>query len=158
MNRRRVNCWMTILLLGILSSCGQGDVYNEFNSLPKNGWFKRDVQRFTAAVPDKSQPYKLYLSIRHDGEYAYRNLWLFVSYMGDNGQMRTDTVNCELADEFGRWTGAGWGSYYQREILLNDHFTFSGGKEQLFTVQQAMRDDRIRGVTNVGIRITSHED
>lgn len=139
-------------------SCGRTDVYNEFNTLPKNGWFKRDVQRFTPEVPDTVNRYDVYLSLRHNGDYTYRNLWLFVSYNDEGGVLKTDTVNCELADEFGRWSGGGWGSYYQQEVLLNDDFRFSGEKEHVFTVQQAMRDDRIRGISDVGIRIVPHEE
>ena len=133
--RNLVNTGIVCLLLGGTVSCGRTDVYNEFNTLPKNGWFKRDVQRFTPEVPDTVNRYDVYLSL-----------------------LKTDTVNCELADEFGRWSGGGWGSYYQQEVLLNDDFRFSGEKEHVFTVQQAMRDDRIRGISDVGIRIVPHEE
>ena len=150
-----INMAAIALSLGTLFSCGQTDVYNSFNTLPKNGWFKRDVQRFTPEVPDTLFRYDLYLTLRHNGEYTYRNLWLFVSYHGADGQMKTDTVNCELADEFGRWSGGGWGSYYQQELLLDDNFRFSR-EGQVLTIQQAMRDDRIRGITDVGIRIAPH--
>lgn len=151
--------WLTIggvaLLLASVCSCRQGDVYNEFNTLPKNGWFKRDVQRFTPESSDSTGRYDLYLTLRHNGDYAYRNLWLFVSYTGADGALKTDTVNCELADEFGRWSGGGWGSYYQQELLLDDSFRFGG--EQVVTIQQAMRDDRICGISDVGIRIAPHK-
>lgn len=156
--RNLVNTGIVCLLLGGTVSCGRTDVYNEFNTLPKNGWFKRDVQRFTPEVPDTVNQYDVYLSLRHNGDYTYRNLWLFVSYNDEGGVLKTDTVNCELADEFGRWSGGGWGSYYQQEVLLNDDFRFSGEKEHVFTVQQAMRDDRIRGISDVGIRIVPHEE
>ena len=118
--RNLVNTGIVCLLLGGTVSCGRTDVYNEFNTLPKNGWFKRDVQRFTPEVPDTVNRYDVYL--------------------------------------FGRWSGGGWGSYYQQEVLLNDDFRFSGEKEHVFTVQQAMRDDRIRGISDVGIRIVPHEE
>ncbi len=158
MSRRPFHIVVAILLLGVLHACGISDVYNEMNTLPDNGWFKRDVQRFTAGLPENPDRYDLYLSVRHNGDYIYRNLWLFVTYVDEQGKALVDTVNCELADEFGRWTGSGWGSYYQREILLNDHYRFPQGKEALFTVQQAMRDDRIRGITHVGLRIAPHEE
>lgn len=148
---------LAVVGLGSLCSCRQTDVYNEFNTLPRNGWFKRDVQRFTPESPDSTGRYDLYLTLRHNGDYAYRNLWLFVSYTGADGEQKTDTVNCELADEFGRWSGGGWGSYYQQELLLDDCFRFVG-KEQVVTIQQAMRDDRIRGISDVGIRIAPHTE
>ena len=50
--RNLVNTGIVCLLLGGTVSCGRTDVYNEFNTLPKNGWFKRAVQRFTPEVPD----------------------------------------------------------------------------------------------------------
>lgn len=148
---------LAVVGLGSFCSCRQTDVYNEFNTLPRNGWFKRDVQRFTPESPDSTGRYDLYLTLRHNGDYAYRNLWLFVSYTGADGVQKTDTVNCELADEFGRWSGGGWGSYYQQELLLDDCFRFVG-KEQVVTIQQAMRDDRIRGISDVGIRIAPHTE
>lgn len=148
---------LAVVGLGSLCSCRQNDIYNEFNTLPRNGWFKRDVQRFTPESPDSIGRYDLYLTLRHNGDYAYRNLWLFVSYTGADGEQKTDTVNCELADEFGRWSGGGWGSYYQQELLLDDCFRFVG-KGQVVTIQQAMRDDRIRGISDVGIRIAPHTE
>lgn len=148
---------LAVVGLGSICSCRQTDVYNEFNTLPRNGWFKRDVQRFTPESPDSTGRYDLYLTLRHNGDYAYRNLWIFVSYTGADGVQKTDTVNCELADEFGRWSGGGWGSYYQQELLLDDCFRFVG-KEQVVTIQQAMRDDRIRGISDVGIRIAPHTE
>ena len=156
--RNLVNTGIVCLLLGGTVSCGRTGVYNEFNPLPNNGWFKRDVQRFTPEVPDTVNRYDVYLSLRHNGDYTYRNLWLFVSYNDEGGVLKTDTVNCELADEFGRWSGGGWGSYYQQKDLLNDDCRVSGEKEHVFTVQQAMRDDRIRGISDVGIRIVPHEE
>lgn len=143
------------LLLASVCSCRQGDVYNEFNTLPRTGWFKRDVQRFTPESTDSTGRYDLFLTLRHNGDYVYRNLWLFVSYTGTDGSLKTDTVNCELADEFGHWSGGGWGSYYQQEFLLDDSFRF--GREQVVTIQQAMRDDRICGISDVGIRIAPHK-
>ena len=157
MKRNGLYIGCAALWLASLLSCGQHDVYNEFNTLPKNGWFKRDVQRFTPESPDSTGRYDLFLTLRHNGDYAYRNLWLFVSYTGADGEQKTDTVNCELADEFGRWSGGGWGSYYQQELLLDDCFRFVG-KEQVVTIQQAMRDDRIRGISDVGIRIAPHTE
>ena len=137
MKRNGLYIGCAALWLASLLSCGQHDVYNEFNTLPKNGWFKRDVQRFTPESPDSTGRYDLFLTLRHNGDYAYRNLWLFVSY------------------EFGRWSGGGWGSYYQQELLLDDCFRF--GSDQVVTIQQAMRDDRIRGISDIGIRIAPHK-
>lgn len=155
MKRNGLYIGCAALWLASLLSCGQHDVYNEFNKLPKNGWFKRDVQRFTPESPDSTGRYDLFLTLRHNGDYAYRNLWLFVSYTGADGRQKTDTVNCELADEFGRWSGGGWGSYYQHELLLDNRFRF--GRDQVVTIQQAMRDDRIRGISDIGIRIAPHK-
>ena len=155
MKRNGLYIGCAALWLASLLSCGQNDVYNEFNTLPKNGWSKRDVQRFTPESPDSTGRYDLFLTLRHNGDYAYRNLWLFVSYTGADGRQKTDTVNCELADEFGRWSGGGWGSYYQQELLLDNRFRF--GRDQVVTIQQAMRDDRIRGISDIGIRIAPHK-
>ena len=91
--RNLVNTGIVCLLLGGTVSCGRTDVYNEFNTLPKNGWFKRDVQRFTPEVPDTVNRYDVYLSLRHNGDYTYRNLWLFVSYNDEDGVLKTDTLS-----------------------------------------------------------------
>lgn len=67
--------------------------------------------------------------------------------------MKTDTVNCELADEFGRWSGSGWGSLYQHEIKLKGNVKYGRSGKKIITVQQAMRDDMVQGVADIGIRI-----
>ena len=153
MKSPRNKCFIFTFSLLMISCSGTNDVYNTFLHLPKNGWYKRDVQRFTPEITDTVSHYDIYLGLRHNDNFDYRNLWLFVTYSSEYGRLKTDTVNCELADEFGRWSGSGWGSLYQHEIKLKGNVKYGRSGKKIITVQQAMRDDMVQGVADIGIRI-----
>ena len=62
---------------------------------------------FTFEVKDISVPYDLTLEVRNNNLYPYQNLWLFCSEEQPIGPLRRDTIECMLADEFGKWHGHG---------------------------------------------------
>ena len=97
---------------------------------------------------------KFLLNTLETNDYNYRNLWLFITCEAETGEEFTDTLNCVLADEYGKWFGSGWGASYQQTISYKTDFNFPRKGRYSISVQQGMRDDVIPGITEVGIKIT----
>ena len=100
--------WATLALTAWMSSCGTPPVVAESQEVPLDGWKSEDVLRFQWDMNDTLSRHDLMLDVRHGQDYPYSNLHLFLTYRFPNGKSRTDTIDCTLADELGRWRGSGW--------------------------------------------------
>ena len=98
------------------------------------------------------------MSLRYTNDYAYSNLWLFIVYTDGEGKQRTDTLECRLADVYGKWYGSGWGPSYQQEIPFKKRVRFSVPGKYPILIQQGMREDVIQNIKDVGVKITRIQD
>jgi gliding motility-associated lipoprotein GldH len=139
-------------LFVFLFSCSQKEVFYEFRSFPQAKWDQQEVARFEVSIHDNSIPYDVFLEIRNDNNYSFRNLWLFVDYENPNRQLRSDTVYVELADIYGKWYGRGISLYdYSFPYELNVQYPDTG--RCVYTVRQGMRENPLRGISDVGLKI-----
>jgi len=92
------------------------------------------------------------LQIRNNNLYPYQNLWLFVAEKQPDGTIVRDTVECMLADEYGKWVGTGI-SIFNSDIPIRVGYTFPQRGQYTFTIRQGMRDERLKGIEQIGIRI-----
>ena len=144
------------LIICILSACvyKNENVHTDFRSLKNSEWNKDSICRFKVDIQDISHPYSIAILIRHDNNYPYRNLWLFSNITTPSGAVRQDTLNCELADDMGRWYGKGI-SVYKFEAPYEQSITFPQSGVYTFSIQHGMRDDILKNVSEVGIKLVN---
>jgi gliding motility-associated lipoprotein GldH len=134
-------------------SCSQKEVFYEFRSFPQAEWDQQEAVRFEVPVSDNSIPYDIFLEIRNNNSYSYRNLWLFIDYRNPGGQFRSDTVYVDLADIYGKWYGKGISLYnYSFPYELGVQYPDTG--KQVYTIRQGMRDNPLKGISDVGLKIS----
>jgi len=59
----------------------------------------------------------------------------------------------KLAETDGRWLGNTAGNLYEQSKLLIDDFTFPDTGKYVFSIQQNMRENPLRGINDVGIKL-----
>lgn len=147
-----------VLTLVFLSSCGKAPMFDSYVSI-KNGWHSDSIISFNVPVNDIEAAYYVSMSVRHNADYPYQNLYLFRTISSASGIEYQDTVDLTLADDRGKWLGEGIGELktmaygYGRGGL---RFTTMG--KYTFTLQQGMRDTLLAGITNVGLTIERIEE
>ena len=141
-------------ILLLLSSCGSNDLYRGTVELPETGWYKDEAAKFEVNVNDTITGYDFYLYIRNTTGYRYSNLFLFLNTVFPNGNKTEDTIELVLADNTGRWLGKGGGSTRENEIILKKNLRFPLKGNYGFYVRQAMRTDTLKGIVNVGLRLS----
>jgi len=109
------------------------------------------VYQFT--ITDSLQYYKFYIDVRNTTVYPYQNLYLFFTTQFPDSTVYTDTLNCLLSDAYGRWTGKGSGRIKDNRFLFKPKVRFQQKGNYIFTVQQAMREDNLKGITDFGITL-----
>lgn len=135
-----------------LFSCSSPSVYDQYQELERAEWPKEKVYYFTFTIDDITVPYDISLNIRNNNQYSYRNLWLLTSEEKPIGELSRDTIDCLLADEFGKWQGKGI-SIYHSTILLRKQYYFPLEGQYTFGIRQGMRNDVLHGIEKIGLYI-----
>jgi gliding motility-associated lipoprotein GldH len=134
-------------------SCSQKEVFYEFHSFPLAEWNQQESVRFEIPVHDNSIPYDVFIEIRNNNNYSFRNLWLFVDYKNPNGRLRSDTVYVELADIYGKWYGKGISLFdYSFPYELNVQYPDTG--KYIYTIRQGMRENPLKGISDIGLKVS----
>ena len=152
---------MTVLVAAamlIMSGCTRKPVmaHARFVHLPTSGWQQNLPLTFTPEYDDSTLTYNLTLTIRHNNSYSYRNLSMAIDLIAADSTVQRKKVNMELADEYGNWTGGGFGALYQSTVPVVASVAPSQARS--IVVWQAMAGcDTLAGVVNLGI-ITTPKD
>lgn len=143
------------LFAACLAACNnENTVYHSYQSLPNEGWGKSDTLSFQIPITDSvPTTLRLFAEVRNSIGYPYHDLHLFISQnLQDSTVWRTDTIAFSLADSTGRWMGHGWGSIFQSETFIKSVLPLHSGNYTIKVIN-GMKDEKLQGLSDVGIRI-----
>jgi gliding motility-associated lipoprotein GldH len=148
----------------IIFACNKNVVYSQYERIDENtGWAKNKPLKFSFEAKDTIQLYDVYINVRNAENYPFRNLFMFLHTTYPGGKKITDTVECILADEKGKWLGSGMGDLYDNSILFKKNARFRQAGTYIFEFEQAMRYgdkntiDPLPLILDVGITIEKAE-
>ncbi|MGB8357549.1 MAG: gliding motility lipoprotein GldH [Bacteroidales bacterium] len=148
---------LSAFIMLITLSCDRGTYYAHTVKMEGEAWSMYDPGKFTCTIDDTVSVYNIDLSVRTSTQYPYRNLYLFVVTSFPSGNNITDTVQVMLADEKGDWLGRGAGDLRELTIPYKSNVYFPEKGEYHFKVIQGMRDTVLKGVYDLGMRISLKE-
>jgi gliding motility-associated lipoprotein GldH len=149
-----LGAFFTLFLLVVgLTSCGKKLFYDDVQALPKEGWSKNQKLRFNMEVNDTTSTFQFAMHIRNDLNYRYSNVYFFLETQFPNGNITRDTLECIVADPYGKWLGSGYGNLRQNLIVLNPSIKFPLTGQYTFNVEHAMREDVLEGIADIGLRV-----
>lgn len=143
---------IVVLFISLCFSCDQQALYDQYQAIDNTAWGKDKEYYFSFKVDDISVPYDLILEVRNNNMYPYQNLWLFCNEEQPIGPLKRDTVECVLADEFGKWYGHGI-SLFQSSFPIREKYRFEHTGMYTFSFRQGMRDSTLRGIQEIGFRV-----
>jgi gliding motility-associated lipoprotein GldH len=139
------------------TSCSlPSDVYEKDVTLPHQEWpgsfhptFSFDISR-----EDTANFYNVFLVLRHTDAYNYNNIWLRGSsrHPGDTGTS-SQLYDLSLADNQKGWTGSGMDDIFEHRIEIQHAWKFGRPGTYTYTLEQIMREDPLKHVLNIGVRI-----
>ncbi len=154
---RGVRCLVFFLILTgfmALTACGPDAVFAGSRTFDAEvGWKADDVARFDWQVEDTLKRYDFFIDLRHNQDYPFTNMYLFVDYTFPNGLTRKDTISCDLADQRGRWYGSGFGNLIGHRIGFRQNTGFPLQGDYTVKIAHGMRLDPLRGMLDVGFRL-----
>lgn len=143
---------IVVLFTFLCFSCDQQALYDQYQAIDNTAWEKDKEYYFSFQVDDISCPYNLTLEVRNNNMYPYQNLWLFCNEEQPIGPLKRDTIECVLADEFGKWYGHGI-SLFQSSFPIREKYTFEHPGMYTFSFRQGMRDSTLKGIQEIGFRV-----
>ncbi len=152
-----------IFLLSIIipvlffTSCDRARIFEKNQDIPEEGWKKDNVIKFDVDIKDPSTATNFYINVRNADGYPFSNLYLFIKTTFPNGKMSNDTLECQLADEKGKWLGSGLGDIYDNQILFKRNVRFPMAGTYKFELQHGMRVEPVLLIMDVGLRIAKAE-
>lgn len=154
-NRRRslkLEFLAAVCLCFLAFSCEAPALYDQYQAIENTTWEKDKAYYFTFQITDARIPYDLTLEVRNNNLYPYQNLWLFCQEEPPIGPMKRDTIECLLADAFGKWYGHGI-SLFQSSFPLRTRYLFPHEGQYTFSFRQGMRSERLTGIQEIGLRV-----
>ncbi|MDE7397767.1 MAG: gliding motility lipoprotein GldH [Muribaculum sp.] len=143
-----------VILLCIVGCSGPTQrEFSQFVTLDTDGWVYNDSVRIIADLPDSTAIGTLLIHTCHDDDYVYANLWVEVSYPG-NDSARTlcrDTFNLPLANKYGQWLGKGFGTTFQTtDTVAADYILLRG---DTLVLRHVMRVDTLGHISQIGLSL-----
>jgi gliding motility-associated lipoprotein GldH len=146
-----------MLIAILLAGCAESVVFQQDMEVPDGKWDRSWKPTFSFDIGDTINAHDVYLDLRHTGDYPFSNLYTFVELEGPGGMTATDTVECTLADPTGRWYGKGLGfitsDRFQAHVLYKLRNRFPRSGRYTFTLEQAMRTEKLEGIIDVGVSV-----
>ena len=142
----------SLLMLVCLGSC-HNETFDKRVVIPEAEWHQDKPATFDVTVTDTASIYVFGVDVRHLENYRYSNLYVFLHTKMPNGNITHDTIECILATPEGKWIGKGSGTMRDIRIPLNPNLKFPLPGEYHFTIEQAMREPVLKGVSDIGIFI-----
>lgn len=144
---------MASVWLVVITSCGWSNMsYSHFLSVPQE-WTWKDTMEFELPELPAGRICHFEVGIRYTETYTYRDLWLLLRHnVADSTLWQTDTLCCPLYSSKGQPLGEGLFGLYTMDwpytFLLSD-----GSHQARVQIIPCMRNDSLRGITDVGITV-----
>jgi gliding motility-associated lipoprotein GldH len=143
-----------IIALGLFS-CDGSKVFDSMQDLDSNAWNENREMVYKVTIPDASESYKLFYTIRYDNNYPYYNLYINRVMEDSSGKFLNKKL--QGMDLFKPVTGvpfgSGMGAKKDYLILSEDNYKFPYAGNYTFKLKQYMRQENVQGISAVGFRI-----
>ena len=145
----------TLLLLGFLAGgCSDPNaVIDQNTEIVNNNWEYTNKLHYAVKIDDAAIPYNLYFNLRVTANYKYSNLFVLVHRTGPDKKTSAVRYEFPLAGKDGEWYGQGSGNIYSYQMRFISHYKFPAKGVYQFEIEQNMRDNPLREVSDVGLRV-----
>jgi len=145
--------WLLVVIVACIG-CGTDAQFAGTKAIdPDEGWEASDKAAFDWQIADSLERYDFYIDLRHDQQYPFSNVYLFVDFTFPDGRTLKDTVSCQLADERGKWLGSGFGNMVDHRIGFRRAQAFPLPGDYAISISHGMRVNPLPGISDVGFRL-----
>ena len=146
--------YIILILSAGLSSCqDRKTVADDNQSINNRTWSYINKIRVPVHIKDNKVPYNVFINLRHTGDYKYSNIFLLIHTRTPAGKASTERKEFKLAYPDGQWLGKGSGNLYSYQLAFRADYLFPDTGKYLFEIEQNMRDNPLKEISDVGLRV-----
>ena len=143
-----------IALLLVQTGCiDRSAVIDQNEEISNHNWTYLNKLKFDAKIDDEKVAYNLYVNLRITADYKYSNMFVLVTQTGPDKKSEVKRYELKLADKEGKWLGEGSGNLYSYQVPILTGYRFPAEGIYSFYIEQNMRDNPLREVSDVGLRV-----
>lgn len=143
-----------IILCLILASCEHLDVFEKTAPIPKQTWYYNYKPSFSFNITDTSATYNIFLVLRHTDAYQYNNIWLKLDFTIPGDSAKFQNIDITLGTDAKGWEGSGMDDIFElRKNVTSGPIPFKKAGVYTFTISQIMRENPIKHILNIGMRV-----
>ncbi len=147
---KKQSLYFIFILVFVFTACEQKHFYNEFKTVDVKGWKSSDTTQFDILIDDTSAIYSLSVSVRHQKDYEFSNLWLtiFTEYLNEKKAVRFEIP---LFKKDGTPYGKASGSLCTQTMPFQKEIRFPVKGKYTIRMVQLMRKDPLDGISDIGV-------
>jgi gliding motility-associated lipoprotein GldH len=139
------------------SGCSDNAVVDVNKEISNRTWSYIKKVSIPVKIEDADKSYNLYMNLRHTADYKYANIFVLIHQVAPGGKRSTERKEFKLAYPDGEWLGSGSGNLYTYQLLFKENYTFPAAGNYAFEFEQNMRDNPLREIRDVGLRVEPAE-
>lgn len=148
------NLTLALFVLLIAGACNTSIGTFEKNvQIPGDEWKSSFKPQVVVNITDTISRYNMYVVVRHKNAYQFNNLWVNIeTKLPVSGKTNKQRFDLRLATDDRGWLGSGMDDIFEHRILITA-VRFPNTGEYTFTFENIMRQDPLKHVMNIGLRL-----
>lgn len=144
---------MVFLSAPLLYGCQTNAIVDSNMTMPSRNWTYANKVKVYLDITDVTKQYDIRFKLRHTADYAYSNIFVLLHIKGGGLKTRTKRYEYRLAQPDGQWNGSGSGDLFTYSLPLLTNYQFPAPGRYEFEVEQNMRDNPLKGISDAGIAV-----
>jgi gliding motility-associated lipoprotein GldH len=143
---------MTLSLF--ITACETIDVFEKNVSIPNHEWSNSFKPEIAFEISDTTSFYNIYVVLRHTDAYRYKNIWMNIYTQVPGDTLLKQRLDLLLAADDKGWLGSGMDDIFEHRVrITGEPQKLSKPGLYKFRLEQIMREEPLKYVMNVGIRV-----
>ena len=136
----------------LLTACiDRSILVHSYAHVGAEGWSRSDTLTFDLPQTHDDRDCELNVGLRITNRYPYTSLWIVIDEQWEGRSVRTDTVEYQLIDSMGDFSGRGVNIYqYERPLR---RITLHGGEQGRIRLYHIMSRENLPHITEAGIKV-----
>jgi gliding motility-associated lipoprotein GldH len=147
--KAKLSC-IILFAVTVLIACKQDHYFSEYKSVDIKSWKSTDTLFYVLDIEDSKALYDIAVSVRHQKNYEFSNLWLNI--IDNYSNLKTAfRLEVPLFKKDGNPFGKVSGSLCTQNMPFQKNIKFPKPGKYKIRIVQLMRKDPLDGISDIGI-------
>lgn len=149
---------LLIPFLFVVGACNKNEKQCLFNSFDKTTWNRFEKQKFEFPIENNSSPYDVMLTLRHNDDFVFDNLYIHVVMEMPGGEERIMEYDFKIRDDDGNFLSNDRNGYHEISFPLHKELHFSERGACRVEIENLIPKMEIQGILELGLCMLPSED